>query len=188
MTAADVAGCHMLPSTTESFPRLDDTVNWARGRINLMFTVKDPRDFPAAMALARSLNALDFVLLEVGPGDLTTTLPPVTGWEDFYYDVQLTSLMELTTFLASARPPKVVAVALDLNEFTEPRADISAAITQQVLPAGLHALTPSDKLVATVNDHVTRWELGFDILYSYNTPSGITARTQVNTMRGITPP
>ena len=188
MTAEEAGGCHMLPSATERFPRLDETIAWARGRINLMFTVKESRDFASAIQLATDLQALDFVLLEVGPQDITTHLPPIPGWDQFFYDVQLSSLTELDSFLALSFPAGVVAVALDLNEFSEPEADITAAINDKVLPRGLHALTPSDKYVATVEDHLRRWNLGYDVLYTYNLPNGVIARPQVNTARGVTPP
>ena len=139
MTAADLAGCHMVPSATETFPRLDDTIQWARGRINLMFTVKEARDFPAAMALAQALDATTFVFLEISYGDLLTTLPAIPGHAQFFYDVQVDSLTQLNSMFTLTLPPGVIMVALDLNEFTEPEADIAAAITTLVLPRGLHA-------------------------------------------------
>jgi hypothetical protein len=78
-------------------------------------------------------------------------------------------------------------MAPDLNEFTEPEADIAAAITDTVLTHGLHALTPSDKYLVSVEDHPRRWNLGFDILHTHNLPNGVAARPQVNTARGVSP-
>ena len=44
MTAAQVTSCHMLPSL-ETFPRVDDVLAWAKGKLVVMLTVKSPRAF-----------------------------------------------------------------------------------------------------------------------------------------------
>lgn len=50
------------------------------------------------------------------------------------------------------------------------------------------AMTHSNPVTATVENHLRLYRAGFDVAYTYNLANAVVARVDVNTERGLTPP
>ena len=83
--------------------------------------------------------------------------------------------------------PRVIMLEMD-RAYDDANEDAVAALVRDVVhPAGLRALTSSDKRVATVRNHAAVFEQGFDVVLSYNVPNGVEATRAENQRRGVTP-
>ena len=54
--------------------------------------------------------------------------------------------------------------------------------------AGVRSLAATSEIFPSVAEHRQLWDVGFDVVYSYDTPNAVVARTQVDIARGISPP
>ncbi len=61
-----------------------------------------------------------------------------------------------------------------------------AAVVAQLHAAGLRTLTATPtQFEPSVAEQVRLYQQGIDIVYTYNTPNGVTARDQINKARGL---
>ena len=63
MTAAEVTRCHRFPSRTETFQRLDDVLEYLRGKMTVELTVKRSADYARTIAEVLARHAEDFAYL-----------------------------------------------------------------------------------------------------------------------------
>ncbi len=188
MTAAQVTACHLfdLPedlTPTQTYQRVDDVIEWARGKTTLMLTVKDSSAFAPAIALILAKKAEQFVHIETHFGNLALiqTLP---NWAKVRYTVQIGSLSEVQ---AVAKLPPVLFCEMNPSYPELDAAGLQQWIAGHVHAAGMRAFVSSQKL-PSVDQHKALWAAGFDVIMSYNLANAIQARTETNAARGVSPP
>ncbi|MGH7330487.1 MAG: hypothetical protein ACREJX_19230, partial [Polyangiaceae bacterium] len=91
MTVAQVTACHRLPSS-ETFQRLDDTLDRLRGKLVAQLCVKVNTDFGRTIQEVLAKNAQDFAFIEVNAGDYPL-IPPLSGSNHVYYLVNVASTL-----------------------------------------------------------------------------------------------
>ena len=188
MTAAEVTACHLfdLPeeNQTQTYQRVDDVVEWARGKLTLMLTVKDSSAFSAAIELILAHKAEGFVHIETHFGDLALikTLP---NWDKVRYTVQIDD--QLADIDMLVQTPPVLFCEMNPSFDTLDAAGLANLIGTKIHGAGMRAFVSSQKL-PSMEQHKALWNAGFDVIMTYNLANAIEARTAVNTARGISPP
>ena len=185
-TADEVTKCHIFPSTTETFQRLDTVLEWARGKVVIMLTVKESVDFPRAIQTVIEHNALDYVFLETGIGDLQTSVPKNPDWQKSWYNMQTDSEADVDTVIA-LNNPHLPFIEINVNYQEAQNAKTADLLKNKIHPAGKRGFVSTIHL-ASVEQHKSMWDEGFDILMTYNLDNAIQARTEVNTARGVSPP
>ena len=190
MTAAQVTSCHML-LTQETFPRVDDVLAWAKGKLIVMLTVKEPKDFAGGIATVIAAGAQDYAFFEIDPNNFINTIPSAPGWGQVRYLVQIKATSDLDLMINTVKDP-THAFMYEM-EPTYPNAtvqDVANLVTTRLRPAGIRPFvtTASNPLIATVQNHTDLFNQGFDVLMSYNLANGVVARKQANQARGINPP
>jgi glycerophosphoryl diester phosphodiesterase len=183
MTAAEVTGCHFVPSTTETFQRLDAMLGYARGKMLVQLTVKEPTDFARAIAEVVALGAQDFAFFEVTTSDLQTLIPSIPGSDQVYYLVNVgTTLSEIDVVLGTIKNPRVFMVEMD------PSPDLGTVITTKLHPGGVRAFTYDSAAAASVAQLTSYFTEGIDVVSTNATANNLQARVAVNTSRGVSPP
>lgn len=190
MTAAQVTGCHML-LTAETFPRVDDVLAWAKGKLIVMLTVKEPKDFAGGIATVIAAGAQDYVFFEIDPNNFINTIPSAPGWGQVRYLVQIKATSDLDLMIDTVKD-HAHAFMYEM-EPTYPNAtaqDVANLVKTRLLPNGIRPFvtTNSNPFLATVQHHTDLFNQGFDVLMSYNLANGVVARKQANQARGINPP
>jgi glycerophosphoryl diester phosphodiesterase len=183
MTADEVTACHRFPSTTETFQRLDEVLDFVRGKMLVQLTVKLSSDYARTIAELIATNAEDFAFMEISGGELQNLIPTLPGSERIYYLVDVGSTYsEIDTIIDVVRNPKAFMIEMDASS------QVSALVTSRIHPAGLRAFTYDSSPIAGVSELVGLFEQGFDVVSSQAGGNGVQARQQVNQTRGISPP
>jgi glycerophosphoryl diester phosphodiesterase len=182
-TAAQVTACHIFPSETETFQRVDDVLEWARGKLTIMLTVKEDKDFARAIQIVREHHAEDYVFFEARLGDLQGPVALAQDATKVWYNAELSGPEEIDALLAT-KNPRVLMIELD-GFPSEPQ--VLQAAVGKIHGAGMRAFVSSKDHPST-DEHIALFQAGFDVVMSYNLDHGIEARKSVNTSRGVTPP
>lgn len=181
-TAAEVTDCHRLPSLTETFQRLDDVLEYLRGKMVAQLTVKRPEDYARAVAEVLALGAEDFAFFEIETGDLQTWIPAIDGNERVWYLVQVNDLAtEVDILLDTIANPRAF-----MYEF-EPTDEVADLVTTRLHPAGVRSFT-YDRTAQSVEEIRGLYDHGFDVVSTQFGDNGVAARVQVNEARGVSPP
>lgn len=181
-TVAEVTACHRYPSDTETFQRLDDVLEYLRGKMVAQLTVKRPEDYARAIAEVLALGAEDFAFFEVETVDLQTTIPAVTDYDRVWYLVQVNDIApEIDVLLDTIASPRAF-----MYEF-EPTDDVAALVTTRLHPAGVRSFT-YDRAANTVAEIRALYDAGFDVVSTQFGANGVAARVLVNEARGVSPP
>lgn len=185
MTAAEVTACPLFdsPTTTETYQRVDDVIEWARGKGTLMLTVKNSAEFGAAIDLILAHQAQDYVHIETHMGDLPI-IHKSANWDKVHYTVQIGALSDIDTLLGE-KP--VLFCELEPSYPGLDGAGLAKLIADKLHPAGMRAFVSSQKL-PSVAQHEALWNGGFDVIMTYNLVDAMEARKAVNTARGVVPP
>ncbi|MBI5610278.1 MAG: hypothetical protein HY902_15480 [Deltaproteobacteria bacterium] len=185
MTADEVTACPLFdsPTTTQTYQRVDEVIEWARGKGTLMLTVKNSAEFGSAIELILARKAQDFVHIETHMGDLAL-IKKLPNWDKVRYTVQVGSLQEVEALLGE-KP--VLFCEMDPSYPELDAAGLGQLIATKVHPAGMRAFVSSQKL-PSVEQHKALWNGGFDVIMTYNLAAAMEARKAVNEARGITPP
>jgi glycerophosphoryl diester phosphodiesterase len=186
MTADAVTKCKLFPSDTETYQRLDTVLEWARGKVIIMLTVKESVDFPRAIETVIEHNALDYVFLETGLGDLQTAVPKNPDWQKSWYNMQTDSEADVDTVIA-LNNPHLAFIEIDVNYQEAQNAKMADLLKNKIHPAGKRGFVSTIHL-PSAEQHKSMWDAGFDIIMTYNLDNAIAARTEVNTARGVSPP
>ncbi len=184
MTAAQVVQCHRLPSTTETFQRLDDVLDWLRGKMVVQLCVKEPTtDIPRIVQQVHASNAEDFAFLEIDTTDLQTRVPSVTGGNTVWYLINVASnLSQVDTLLMTLNNPRAFMYEFD------PTVSVSALVTTRLHPAGIRSFTYDNGMLLTAAQLKAHFDDGYDVVSANAAMPLLQARQQVNTARGVAPP
>ena len=188
MTAAEVTQCHLAPSFTEPFQRLDDVLDWAGGKLIMELDVKLAGDLAATIGtiLARGAESRTFIL--VGTGEITSTIPTITGWHSVHYMVDIGDpATEIEPMLAIAASHNLFLFEIDRSYSGYTEAQITDLLVSTVNPGGVKGFSASDQYLATVQNHKDVYHQGFDVVLSYNVPNGVQAAAEINVERGYPP-
>ena len=188
MTAAQVTSCHMLPSL-ETFPRVDDVLAWAKGKLIVMLTVKESSDFAGGIATVLAAGAQDRVFFEIGTGDFQNTLKSVTGGKKVYYLVKIDATSDVDLMLYKGKSPRAFMYELEPTYSNASAAQVAAMIKTKLRPAGIRpfAASAANPITATVQNHLGLFNQGFEVVMSYNLANGVAARIKANKAAGISP-
>ena len=183
MTAADVVKCHRFPSSTETFQRLDDVLNWLRGKMVVQLCVKLTTDYARTIAEIHAQKAEDFAFIELGSlGDLQNIIPNLPGWSTVWYMPNFgSSAAQVDTFLGLKNPRALIA------EF-DPTVSVATVTAQKLHPAGVRSFTYTNAAVPSVAELKALYDSGFDIVSAQSAANNVQARIQVNQARSISPP
>lgn len=181
MTAAQVTACHRLPSSTETFQRLDAVLDYLRGKLVAQLTVKRAVDYAGVIAAVHAAHAEDFAFFEIDPGDIAT-LPSLPGAGTVWFVVNAASSLPVVDQVINAANPRIFMVEFD------PTLAIGDVVATRLHPHGVRGFTYDDSTTATVAQLAAHYGRGLDVVSSQTTPNVVMARQQVNTARGVSPP
>jgi len=183
MTAAEVTGCHRLPSTTETFQRLDDVINYLRGKMVVQLCVKLSSDYGRTIDEIHTQAAEDFAFIEVSTADLQNIIPTLPGSDTVYYLIEVGSNMgEIDTLLDTIQNPRAFMYEFD------PDAPIGDLVATRLHPGGVRAFTYDSADVATAAHFEGLYESGYDVVSANAGNSVLQARIAINQSRGVDPP
>jgi glycerophosphoryl diester phosphodiesterase len=182
MTAAEVTMCHRAPSSTETFQRLDDVLNYLRGKMVAQLTVKLQTDYAGTIAAVINLGAQDFAFLEISTSDLETMIPSITGSTQVYYLISIGQLSEIDTLLNTIKNPRAF-----MFEMT-PSSGIAMLVATRLHPAGIRSFTYDSSVTAPVSELQGLYTQGFDVVSSQAGTNGVQAREAVNQSHAVSPP
>lgn len=187
MTAAEVTGCHLAPSLTQTFQRLDDALDWAAGKIILELDVKETADLEATLETIQARGAADRAFLLVSAGEILNDIPRIPDWERFHYMVNIGDPAQVDAVLPAVGSHRVFLFEMDRSYDGLDQQGVAGLIAGKILPGGVKAFCGSDKTYITVQAHQDMYHQGFDVVLSYSLSNGIEAARQVNQERGYTP-
>jgi len=181
-TAAEVTACHRFPSSSQTFQRLDDVLEYLRGKMVVQLTVKRTEDYARAIAAVLAAGAEDFAFFEVETGDLEAPLPDVPGHDEVWYLVQVNEpATEIDRLLGDLASPRNF-----MFEF-EPTDEVADLVETRLHPAGVRSFT-YDRAADSVDDIEALYLHGFDVVSTQFGENGVAARIRVNESRGVSPP
>jgi glycerophosphoryl diester phosphodiesterase len=183
MLASEVTACHRFPSKTEQFQRLDDVLEYLRGKMVTQLTVKLSSDYARTIQQVLAQNAQDYAFMEISTSDLQTLIPTIAGSDRVYYLIEIGSnLSDIDVLLDKIKSPRAFMVEIDTG------VAIGSLVSTRLHPAGVRAFIYDNNDLVTAGQLKSYYDEGFDVVSSNQAPNGVTARTQVNTARGVTPP
>ncbi len=183
MTAAEVTSCHRVPSSSETFQRLDDVLEYLRGKMVVQLCVKRSVDYGRTIGEIHAQNAEDFAFIELSTSDLQTIIPTLSGSDTVYYLVNVASnLSEVDTLLDTIQNPRAFMFEFD------PTVTLGDLVTTRLHPAGVRSFTYEDSQFATTGDLQALFEAGYDVVSANTGANAVEARIAVNQARGVTPP
>jgi glycerophosphoryl diester phosphodiesterase len=183
MTADEVTACHRFPSTTENFQRLDDVLEYLRGKMVVQLCVKEEVDYGRTIEEIITRGAEDFAFIELSTSDLQYIVSTLPGNESVWYLVNVGSnLAEVDTIIDVIQNPRGFMIEID------PDVDIGDLTASRIHPAGLRTFTYQDAELATVAMLQALFEKGFDVVSANAGANAVEARINVNQSRGVDPP
>jgi len=188
MTVNQCTSCQM-EVTDYYFLSIPQLLSWAKGKVIVMLCVKRPQDIPRAISSIIENNAQDRAFLEIRVGDLGR-IKNAPGWNQVYYLAEGSSANDINTILSSQYSwllPRIFAFEYD-DGWENWGVNISQSITR-LHKNGVKTLVPTeDQWYPSVEAQEAYFRDGFDIVYTYDTVNGVTARTNIDIERGIIPP
>lgn len=183
MTAAEVTRCHRFPSSTETFQRLDDVLEYLRGKMTVELTVKRSADYERTIAEVLARHAEDFAYLEISTSELRDQIPKISGGDKVYYLINIEDrLGEIDELLDKIKNPRAFMVEID------PGVAIGSLVATRLHPAGVRAFIYDANGLLSPAQVKGYYNQGFDVVSSNVAKNTVTARQQINTGRGVTPP
>ena len=183
-TAAQVTACLRFPSTTEHFQRLDDVLNYVRGKMVVQLCVKRSQDYQRTIDEIHALGAEDFAFIELGSaGELQTIIPTLSNADTVWYLVNVASnVADVDTLIDVINNPRAFMYEFD------PGVNVSTLTPNRLHPAGVRSFTYDSTTGISVGTIQGHFEGGYDVVSANNGPNNVQARQNVNTARGISPP
>lgn len=183
MTAAEVTRCHRFPSGTETFQRLDDVLEYLRGKMTVELTVKRSTDYARTITEVIARHAEDFAYLEISTAELRDQIPKLPGSDKVYYLINIEDrLPEIDELLDKIKNPRAFMVEID------PGVAIGSLVATRLHPAGVRAFIYDSNGLLSPAQVKAYYNQGFDVVSSNVAKNTVTARQQINTARGVTPP
>lgn len=188
MTVAEVQTCKMALSN-ETFASVPELLAWADGKVIVMLCIKKASDIPHAIAEVVAHGAQSYTFLEIRVNDLIANVG-APHFDEVYYLAEGGSVADLDALLnATTVVPRAFTFEFDP---TWPKwsglGNVTDVIAGRLHKAGVRSLAATSTLLPSVQSQEALFNTGFDVVYTYDTPNGVTARTNVDTARGITPP
>ncbi|MFH2006078.1 MAG: glycerophosphodiester phosphodiesterase family protein [bacterium] len=183
-TAARITQCHRETSTTERFQRLDDVLNYLRGKMVVQLCVKRSEDYQRTIDEIHALGAEDFAFIELGSAaELQTIIPTLLGADTVWYLVNVASnVADVDTLIDVIQNPRAFMYEFD------PGVDVSTLTPNRLHPAGVRSFTYDSAIPISVQTIQGYFEQGYDVVSAQDGPNNVQARITVNTARSITPP
>jgi hypothetical protein len=183
-TAARITQCHRETSGTERFQRLDDVLNYIRGKMVVQLCVKRSVDYQRTIQEIHALGAEDFAFIEVdSPAQMQTLIPTLNGADTVWYLVNLGSdVAAVNTLIDVVQNPRAFMYEFD------PTVDVSSLTPNRLHPAGVRSFTYDSATPISVSTIQGHFEHGYDVVSAQNGPNNVQARKNVNTARGLSPP
>jgi len=183
MTAAEVSACHRFPSTTETFQRLDQVLEYLRGKMVVQLCVKESEDIGRTVDAVRALSAEDFAFIEVEPNDLESVVPTVAGADALYYLVNVEhDLSDVDRVLDVIQNPRAFMIEI------EPDEEIGDLTAARLHPAGVRSFTYESSSLASTSHLQDLYSRGYDVVSANTGAEVVAARQAMNQARGVTPP
>jgi hypothetical protein len=115
-------------------------------------------------------------------------VPAIPDSDRVYFLIRVKSIADIDAGLTTLRRPNVFLLEGD-RSWDDPPVDETAmaAEVERVHEAGLRLMASSDQYLATVDDHQHLFDMGFDMVLSYNCENGVTAARAENARRGYPP-
>lgn len=193
MTAAECQQCHMI-NTQYTFISVPSLLEWAADVVNVMLCVKRKQDFPRAIATLLENNASSRAFLEIHVQDfLDLETSDVPKWAQVFYVVELSGPGDVDTLLSYSEALLSRALLAEFNSLENwgwpHQQDTIAADIERVEQRGIRSFVKSngDRVTATVANHLRLYKAGFDVVYTYNLTNAVSARIEVNKVRGLDP-
>lgn len=184
--AAEIDGCLLAPSLTETIPTFAEFVEWARGKILIHLDIKEAAHIPVMAQAVIDHAAQDYVFLALSPGEAQTIWPTVPGHDEVHFEIRVGSVADIDAALGPLRHPTLFLLEGDATwdgvDETAMRAQVA-----RVHAAGLRIMASSDTYLATVENHLHLYDMGFDVILSYDCENGVAAAREVNRARGWPP-
>jgi hypothetical protein len=172
-------------SAGQTIPTFDQFVEWARGKIWIHLDVKNTADLPLVVSETIAHQATDFVFIAVSSGEVTATLPTISGADQVYQLLRVGSVAEIDLALGDLRRPNIFMLEGDR---TWDGVDETAMQQQiaRVHATGLRIMASTESLPiqATAANHQRLFDMGFDNVLSYNVDNGVPVANAVNAARG----
>ena len=186
--ASDIDGCLLLPSLTETIPTFAEFVEWARGKLLIHLDVKNDADVAVMIEQIIAHDARDFVYIAIGTGEAAGTVPAMPDSDRVYFLLRVGSAAEVDAGLGALRRPNLFLFEGD-RAWPDTGVDETAMLAEvaRVHAAGLRIMASSDQYLATVEDHQHLFDMGFDMILSYNCENGVAAARAENESRGLPP-
>jgi glycerophosphoryl diester phosphodiesterase len=183
MTAAQVTKCRRVPSATETFSRLDEVLDSLRGKLTVELTVKRADDYARTVQEVLARRAEDFAYLEISTRDLRERIPKIPGADRIYYLINVEDrLAEIDEIIDTIKNPRAFMVEID------PGVAVGSLITTRLHPAGLRAFVYDANGLISAAQVKAYYSQGFDVVSTNQAKNTVTARKQIHTARGVTPP
>jgi len=189
-TAEQNSQCHM-EVTDITFSTVPEVLAWAEGQINFMFCVKETADIPRAITTLLENNAAHRAFLEISVSEMLQLVDTaVPHWEEVYYVINFHTTEDMDRMLGAPANVLKRTFLFEFNDWSAWNPDELAAAIKKTKSFGIRtfAATRDSSKGATLSNHMDIYNAGFDVVYTYNVDNAITARIDVNTARGITPP
>lgn len=183
MTVAEVTACHRLPGGEETFQRLDDVLEYIRGKMVVQLCVKESRDFARTIAQIHRQAAEDFAFIELSPGELLDLIPSLAGSDSVYYLVNVADdLSAVDALLGDAQNPQAFMFEFD------PDVDMGDLVATRLHPAGVRSFSYLSTQTATVAQLQALFEQGHDVVSANAGANAVQARININQERAVSPP
>jgi hypothetical protein len=183
LTADEVTRCHRLPSLTERFQRLDDVLDYLRGKTVVQLCVKASTEIQRTIDEIHAQAAEDFAFIELEPIHMETLIPTLAGADTVWYLVNIAgSLGEVDTLLDVVHHPRAFMYEFD------PGIDVSTLTPERLHPGGVRSFTYNSATPLSVA--AIRWyfENGYDVVSTQSAANAVEAHQNVNSARGVSPP
>jgi hypothetical protein len=183
--AADLEKCTMA-LTNLTFISAPEMLAWAHEKVIVMLCVKESGDIARAITTLIENNATDRAFLEVHVADLVNLVPTLPGWQQVYFLADASSPADINATLAAPTLSRIFTFEFEPDFYAS--ANWTSTIDDVLHPAGLRSLTATSKFEPPVGEQEELFRQGIDVVYTYGTPNGVTARTIIDIERGVSPP
>ena len=180
-TADEIDNCLLVPSTTETIPTFEEFVEWARGKILIHIDIKESAHIEVMVQQIHAYAAEDFVFIAISVNEATNLLPGIADADSVYFLLRVKSINDIDAALTTLSRPNIFMLEGE-RTWDNPPVDEAAMMLQveRVHQAGLRMMASSDKYLATVQNHLDIFAMGFDYILSYSCANGVEAASQVN--------
>ncbi len=182
MTADEVTACHRVPSHTETFQRLDDVLDWLRGKMVVQLCVKRSQDYQRTIDEVHAQHAEDYAFIEISPDEMVNQVPTLDDAGDIYFLINAASDLSAVDSVLALNDPR--AFMIEFN----PTVDLGDLVTTRLHPAGVRAFTYDDGSIVTKAQLEAHFDAGFDVVSANAALRDVEARVDANQARGVTPP